>query len=192
MLYRMTALQALADFGSTGTIGPLHCGASLNGIAEALGAPRDIGRVSKRRRWPHLFSYGSVELCVCHCRLVTSISVQTWQDSIDLPHSESKKIVSHPGHLTHRQVTSALEAIGCHWQPAARQQPPGQIALQAEPTGATLTFRTADIPEPLLENAGIWTSTHRCTPPDLNAPDDGFGAEQSGWKRDSGAELHGS
>ncbi len=64
----------------------MHCGASLSDIAAILGPPWDIGRVSKRRRWPHLFSYGGdAELCVCRCRRVTMISVQTWRKTVELP-----------------------------------------------------------------------------------------------------------
>lgn len=176
MLHRVTAPHALAEFGSTGAIGPLHCGASLNNIAATLGPPWDIGRVSKRRRWPHLFSYGDVELCVCRCRLITSICIQTWHETVSLPHPQSGTIVSHRGHLTHPQITSALDATGCRWQPITLNQPPGQTALQTEPTGATFTFRNAGTPEPLLEKAGLWTSTHNCMPPASDAPDDGFGA----------------
>ncbi|GAA2985769.1 hypothetical protein JCM13580A_02440 [Streptomyces drozdowiczii] len=81
----MTAIRILAEFGSSAAIGPMHCGASLSDIAAILGPPWDIGRVSKRRRWPHLFSYGDAELCVCRCRRVTMISVQTWRKTVELP-----------------------------------------------------------------------------------------------------------
>ncbi|WP_189776253.1 hypothetical protein OG288_14360 [Streptomyces tauricus] len=174
----MTALAALATFGSTGAVGPLRCHASLTDVAAKLGPPWGIGRVSKRRRWPHLFSYGDADLCVCRCRLITSICVQTWRDTIGLPHPRSGAINSHPAHLTHRQTTSALEAAGCRWQPVTLGQPSGQTALRTEPTGVTFTFRTEGTPEPLLESAGIWTGTHRCVPPAPDAPDDGFGVTE--------------
>ncbi|MEU5701260.1 hypothetical protein [Streptomyces aurantiacus] len=162
--------------GSTGAIGPLRYGVSLTDIAATLGPPWDIGRVSKRRRWPHLFSYGDVELCVCRCRLITSMCVQTWRDTISLPDPHQPgTVVSHPGQLTHREITSALEATGCRWQSVTLNQPPGQTALRTEPTGTAFTFRTEGTPEPLLESAGIWMSTHRCVPPAPDAPDDGFG-----------------
>ncbi len=177
MLHPVTAPHALAEFGSTGAIGPLRCGASLKDIAATLGPPWDIGRVSKRRRWPHLFSYGDVELYVCHCRLITSICVQTWRDTINLPHPHQPgTIASHPGRLTHRQITASLEATGCRWQSVTPNQPPGQTTLRTDPIGAAFTFRTADTPEPLLETAGIWTSALRCVPPAPDASDDGFGA----------------
>jgi hypothetical protein len=176
MLNGVTALRVLAEFGSTGAIGPLRCGASLNHIAATLGPPWDIGRVSKRRRWPHLLAYGDVELCVCRCREVTTVTVQTWRDTIRLPHAGSAITTTHPGRPTHRQVVSALHETGCRWQPVTLNQPPGQIALQTEPTGTTFTFGTANTPEPLLEKAGIWTSTHDCPPPAGDTPDDGFGA----------------
>lgn len=172
----VNALRILAEFGSTAAIGPLRCGAELSDLAAALGPPWDIGRVSKRRRWPHLFAYGDVELCVCHCRRVTMISVQTWRDTIDLPVPATKSTATLSGPLTRTQVTDRLTAIGCCVNPVAAQQPPGQLVLGVESTGTTFTFRTEAGSEPLLVSAGHWISTHECTPQEAGAPDDGFGA----------------
>ncbi|MFF7341957.1 hypothetical protein ACFZAT_32195 [Streptomyces sp. NPDC008163] len=172
----MNVLRALAEFGSTATIGPLHCGAKLNDLATSLGPPWDIGRVSKRRRWPHLFSYGDVELCVCRCRRVTMISMQTWRDTIELPAPGTKSLATFSEPITHAQVTAALDTIGCCFNPVTIQQPPGQLALQVESTGTTFTFRTRADSEPLLDSAGHWIGTHECAPPEADAPDDGFGA----------------
>lgn len=174
MLLCMSAMSILAALGSTGAIGPLRCGASLNEIAAVLGPPWDIGRVSKRRRWPHLFSYGDVELCVCRCRRVTSMCVQTWRDVVELPVEGSKTLAVHPGDLTLAQVTIGLDAIGCHTRPVPRGGPPGQLALHTERSGVTFTFRTNGS-EPLLESAGTWIGTHECDPPAEDLPDDGFG-----------------
>ncbi|WP_346342452.1 DUF6207 family protein [Streptomyces sp. SID685] len=30
--------------------------------------------MSRLRRWPHLFSYGDAELCVCRCRRVVDVA----------------------------------------------------------------------------------------------------------------------
>lgn len=175
-LRRVNVLRTVAEFGSTAAIGPLRCGAKLNDIAASLGAPWDIGRVSKRRRWPHLFSYGDVELCVCRCRLVTMISVQTWRDTIDLPVPGTTSPATSAGPLTYAQVTAELDAIGCRFDEVTLHQPPGQLSLRAEPTGTTFVFRTEAGSEPLLDSVGHWISTHTCTPPEADAPDDGFGA----------------
>lgn len=172
----MTVIRTLAEFGSSATIGPLHCGATLDDIAAALGPPWDIGRVSKQRRWPHLFSYGDVELCVCRCRRVTMISVQTWRGAIELPLPGTGEVATFAGPLTHTQVTAELDLTGCRFSPVTLHQPPGQSALRVESTGVTFTFRTEAGSEPLLESAGHWISTHGCTPPATDAPDDGFGA----------------
>jgi hypothetical protein len=169
-------LRALAQFGSTAAIGPLRCGARLNDIAATLGPAWDMGRVSKRRRWPHLFSYGDVELCVCRCRRVTMIIVQTWRDTIELPVPEKMSLATFAGPLTHAQVTAELHAIGCRFNPVTLHQPPGQLTFQVESTGTTFTFRTEAGSEPLLDSAGHWISTHECTPPGADVPDDGFGA----------------
>ncbi|MFE7619561.1 hypothetical protein [Streptomyces sp. NPDC057496] len=172
----MTALRTLVRFGSTAAIGPLRCGATLNEIAATLGPPWDIGRVGKRRRWPHLFSYGDAELCVRRCRRVTLISVQTWRDAIELPVPGTAILATFAGPLTHTQVAAELGAAGCRPGPVTLHQPPGQLALQVETTGDTFTFRAEADAEPLLESAGHWISGHECTPRATGAPDDGFGA----------------
>lgn len=172
---RVTALKVLAEFGSTGRIGLLWCGASLTDIAATLGPPWDIGRVGKRTRWPHLFSYGDVELCVCRCRLVTMINVQAWRDLVELPDARTNTIAPFPGRMTYRQITTALDEAGCRWQPDL-QQPPGQTCLRTEPRGVSFTFRTDGGAEPLLEVVGVWISAHDCPPVPLEHQDDGFGA----------------
>lgn len=174
--HRVTALRTLAQFGSSATIGPLRCGASLHEIAATLGPPRDIARVSKRRRWPHLFSYGDAEFCVCRCRRITLISVQTWRDVIELPGPGTTTLATSAGPVTHTQVTAELDAAGCRLSPVTLHQPPGQLTLQVETTGVTFTFRAETGSEPLLDSAGHWISSHECAPPATDAPDDGFGA----------------
>jgi hypothetical protein len=172
----VTALRSLAEFGSTAAIGPLRCGATLNEIAATLGPPWDIGRVSKRRRWPHLFSYGDAEFCVCRCRRITLISVQTWRDAIELPVPGTTTLATFAGHLTHHQVTAELDAFGCRLSPVTLHQPPGQLALRVEATGVTFAFWTEDDSASLLKGAGHWITSHECTHPATDAPDDGFGA----------------
>ncbi|MFE3517558.1 hypothetical protein [Streptomyces sp. NPDC059166] len=160
----MNVLGTLARFGSTGAIGPLRCGATLDEIEATLGPPWDIGPVSKRRRWPHLFSYGDAELCVCRCRRITLISVQTWRDAIELPVPGTTTLATFAGPLTHTHVTAELNSAGCRLRPVTLHQPPGQLALQAETTGVTFTFRAEADAEPLLASAGHWISSHECTP----------------------------
>lgn len=114
MLHRVTALHILAEFGSTGAIGPLHCGASLNDITAALGPPWDIGPVSKRRRWPPPF--------LLRRRRALRLPLPPGNDDLcpDLaryhrpPARGVKTIASHPGHLTRQQITSAHD-----WMPLA-------------------------------------------------------------------------
>src|SRR5260370_24640541 len=90
-------LRALAELGMTGGLGPVFCGASLADIIAVLGQPCDAGPISERHRWPRLFAYGDVELCVCRCRLVTLICVQAWRESIDMPGPGPGMIDSFPG-----------------------------------------------------------------------------------------------
>ncbi|MFI6602749.1 hypothetical protein ACIBHX_41405 [Nonomuraea sp. NPDC050536] len=169
----MSAQQAMAEFAATGGIGPLRCGASLTDLVAELGRPWDIGRVTKHRRWPHLFSYGDVELCVCHCRTVTMISVQSWRDPIELPDSHSNMITPMRSSVTYEQITSALDAAACRWHPIPGQ-PSGQTALYTEPHGVNFVFRISESGA-LLEKAGTWISSHDCLPPPSGLPDDGLG-----------------
>ncbi|MEV4292600.1 hypothetical protein AB0K40_44435 [Nonomuraea bangladeshensis] len=166
----MTALAIMALFGATGEIGPIRCGASLNSLAETLGPPWDIGRISRRRRWPRLFSYGHVELCVCHCRTVTMISVQARHDPIELPDPATNVLTAFPSHLTLRQITDSLDAARCR-----RRVGTAMLELRTEPAGVGFVFRAGHAPEPLLEQAGCWITEHECVPPPHGLPDDGFG-----------------
>lgn len=170
----MTALAILALFAATGEIGPLRCGASLNSIAETLGPPWDIGRISQRRRWPHLFSYGDVELCVCQGRTVTTISVQARHDRIELPEPGTNVLTAYPSHMTLSAITASLDQTGCRWHIAADDSP-DRLELHTEPAGVSFVFRTGHTPDPLLEQTGLWMNEHECTSPSPGLPDDGFG-----------------
>ncbi|MGW6740097.1 hypothetical protein ACWGDX_04975 [Streptomyces sp. NPDC055025] len=80
------------------------------------------------------------------------------------------------GPLTHTRVMAELSAIDCPFTSLTLPQPPGQLAVQVDSTGVTFVFRAEAGSEPLLDSAGHWISTHDCTPPEADAPDDGFGA----------------
>lgn len=174
-LLRVSALDVLARFGCTAAIGPLRCGAAVDDAVEAFGPPWDMGPVSRRRRWPRLFAYGDAEFCVCRCRRITLISVQTWRDVIELPVPGTTALATLAGSVTRAQVTAELGGVGCRLSPVTLGQPPGQIALRAGASGVVFTFRAEADCEPLLENAGHWASGHVCTPPAAGAANDGFG-----------------
>ncbi|MBB4917463.1 hypothetical protein [Streptosporangium saharense] len=171
----MMPLEVMAGFGATGRIGPLRCGASLPDIAAVLGPPWDSSRISKRTRWPHLFAYGDIELCVCRCRLIISFSIQTWHNPIELLNPRTNTITSFPGHMTYRQITEALDATNCRWRPAPYQFPEG-VYLQTIPSDVVFTFRADDKDELLLENAAASINPHDCPPIPIGAPDDSYGA----------------
>lgn len=168
----MTAPAVLTQFATTGELGPIRCGTPLNTIAEALGPPWDIGRITQRRRWPHLFSYGDVEICVCHCRTVTTISVQAHRNPVELPNPTTNTLTAYPSRLTWKTITDSLTTAGCRWH-TRPDDLPDRIELHTEPAGVSFTFRTGH--EPLLEQAGHTITTHDCTPPPHDLPDDGLG-----------------
>ena len=175
MLRGVGALEVLVQFAVTGSIGPLRCDAWLHEIVARLGPPQDLGPVSKRRRWPHRFGYGDVELCVCRCRRVESIDVQAWREEIELPRSQpDAAAIRCAGRLTHAQVLAGLRAVGCVVEPIT-PQPPGQVAVRAARSGVEFVFSMGSGSEPLLDSVGSWVAAHDCPPIRAGAPDDGLG-----------------
>ncbi|MEH1166065.1 hypothetical protein V6V47_11840 [Micromonospora sp. CPCC 205539] len=160
----MEVLDVLAAFGSTGRVGLLHPGAHLRTVVSDYGLPWDIGRIDTRRRWPHLYSYGDVEFVVCRCRIITSVTVQTWRRTVELPsQAQSSEVIALPARLTFAQVTDALAASSCQWE---RLKPiEGQRALRTLPQRVDFTFITDDGPDPVLHVAGTWAHDHECMPP---------------------------
>ncbi|SCL37595.1 hypothetical protein GA0074692_4721 [Micromonospora pallida] len=159
----MDALDVLAEFGATGRVGLLRPGARLRGVAAAYGMPWDIGRIEKRHRWPHLYSYGDVEFVLCRCRIITSVMVQTWRGTVELP-SEARpgEVIVLPSRLTFVQVADALAAAGCRWEPLRPIE--GQCWLRTLPQRVDFTFVTDDGPDPVLHGAGTWAHDHDCVP----------------------------
>lgn len=160
---RMDVLDVLAEFGSNGRVGLLHLGADLQGLLAVYGMPRDIGRIHKHHRWPHLYSYGDVEFVVCRCRVVASITVPTWRGTLELPRMKTAtSAVTLPAQVTYSQVADALTAGHCPWEPL--QPIPGQHGLRTQPQRQRIdfTFTTDTGPEPLLHDAGTWYFAHEC------------------------------
>ncbi|MEU8297654.1 hypothetical protein AB0C04_10245 [Micromonospora sp. NPDC048909] len=159
----MGALDVLAAFGSTGRVGLLHPGARLREVVADYGMPWDIGRVDKRHRWPHLYSYGDVEFVVCRCRIITSVTVQTWRGTVELPsQAQSGEVIALPSRLTFAQVADALAAAKCQWEQLKPSE--GQSVLRTLPQRVDFTFVTDEGPEPVLHVAGTWAHDHDCIP----------------------------
>ncbi|WP_346119697.1 hypothetical protein [Micromonospora coerulea] len=109
----MEALDVLAAFGSTGRVGLLHPGARLREVVAAYGMPWDIGRIDKRHRWSHLYSYGDVEFVVCRCRIITSVTVQTWRGTVELPsQAQSGEVIALPARLTSAHIKALAAYLG--------------------------------------------------------------------------------
>jgi hypothetical protein len=155
------ALDVLAGFGSTERVGLLHPGAQLRHVAAVYGIPWDIGRIDKHRRWPHLYSYGDVEFVVCRCRIVTSVIVQTWRGTVELPQDvHPGATIVLPARLTFDQVVDALGTASCSWEPLKPIE--GQCGVRTLPLRVDFTFVTDDGPEPVLHGAGTWSLDHDC------------------------------
>ncbi|MQY05010.1 hypothetical protein [Actinomadura macrotermitis] len=149
-------LDFLVRFALTGSAGLLRLGAPLRDLVAEYGGPWDIGRVGKHDRWPHLYSYGDVEFTVCRCRMVTHISVPTWRETVELPPG----LGTVPATVTYRQLTEALSAAGCAWEPLPPI--PGQCGIRAMPERIEFVFVTEEEPEPLLHGAHSWFLPHDC------------------------------
>jgi hypothetical protein len=159
----MDVLDVLSEFGSTGRVESLHLGADLQELVAVYGIPWDIGRIDKRQRWPHLYSYGDVEFVVCRCRGIASITVPTWRGTLELPKKQTDaSAVTLPAQVTYGQVADALAAARCPWEPL--QPISGQYGLCTQPQGQRIdfTFTTDAGPEPLLHSAGTWYYAHEC------------------------------
>ncbi|MFI6446531.1 hypothetical protein [Kitasatospora sp. NPDC050543] len=174
----MNALDVLAGFGANGRIGPLYRGASLPEITAELGEPWDGGPIDGSNRWPHRFGYGSIDLTVCRCRRVSSMSADVWRESHEILDPGSNALIPVGSDLPLRRFTAALDSHGCRWR--AEDQPAiGQIDVVTEPAGVVFVFvtRTHDtvFPQPLLANAAVWSAPHDCPPIPPGTPDGGFG-----------------
>lgn len=169
----MNVLELLAEFGLTGQIGPIYPDVALTDLAARLGPPWDIGRISKRNRWPHLFSYGNVELVACRCRIVTHISIQAHRQHIELPTPQDGMITLAAGHLTLEQIITALHRAQCRWH--LDNDRAGARTLRTQPAGAHFVFDTAVGTAPFLHTASVSGAQHQCPPIPRGQPDDGLG-----------------
>jgi hypothetical protein len=177
----MNILELLASFGLTGQIGPISPGASLTDLVDRLGPSWDIGRVSKRNRWPHLFAYGDVEFIACRCRIVTGVCIQVHRsliseldNSVKLPTPAGGMLMLVPGQLTFEQVTAGLDGAQCRWR-LHPHDPPDQRTLLTEPANAWSVFVTDQGPAPILYSASVSGAPHECPPVPPGQPDDGLG-----------------
>jgi hypothetical protein len=156
-------LDVLADMAKKGRLGPVFSGADWSDVTATLGEPWEIGTMSRRRKWPRLFSYGDLELSVCRCRKVSLICVQTWRDFVELPPSVAGGTDTFPGELKHADVVSALNKADCSWEPHRPLTFGNQCSLLAIPSGATFVFEIPEGEEPVLNVMGLPDVEHDCS-----------------------------
>jgi hypothetical protein len=177
----VTSFDMLVQFGVTGAIGPVRIDSLLTEIGAEFGPPVDLGRVTKRRRWPHRFGYGDLELCVCSCRRVRSFAVYTHRASIELPQRDcdaGPALVHPPGRQIGRaELRAALDAVDCvlvECKPTAQ----GQETWRTPGTGVAFTFIKNRGDGTVLVSASVWGDDHACPPVSPGTPEDGFGLAQ--------------
>ncbi|MET8628462.1 hypothetical protein ABZW30_32755 [Kitasatospora sp. NPDC004669] len=180
-LARLTALAA------TGALDELRYGASLPELAIRYGDPWDAGRVHKKSRWPHAFSWGDALAVFCRCRRLRSFSLPTWHGELELP-SPGGGLQTFGTRVTESELGAALTAAGCAWETVTYENIPGQRTLEVTPVeDVRVAFILVDrvgYDEPPLDDwqlfkTGLWGYDHAdCPEPDPALPDDGWGAAE--------------
>ncbi|MER7463676.1 hypothetical protein [Streptomyces sp. NPDC097981] len=182
----MDFVRELVRFAATGRLGAFHVGAHLHDLVAAHGEPDCSWPVDRGRRWPHAFHHGSLENVYCRCRLLHSMSVDTWRDEVVIPGPCKGEPYRGPVPVTESQLTGALAAAGVDRRTEWSERLPEQRTLYAEPVPRTLVAfvfvaRLRDT-EPMardwpLHTVSSYTLGHReCPPTDPALPDDGYGA----------------
>ncbi|MGQ4363648.1 hypothetical protein [Streptomyces sp. SAS_272] len=159
----MTLADLLASVALTARLGPVHVGASWDDVTAALGEPREVVPMSRRRsrRRPRLFGYGDLEVFVCPCREVRMASVQTWTDTVELPGHAG----TFPGEPAYAEVVAALDRAGCPWETDPGLTLSGQRTLRVPSTRAAFTFVVPADGEPTLHSLGLPDDGHTCPEP---------------------------
>ncbi|MBC9718194.1 hypothetical protein H9Y04_37280 [Streptomyces sp. TRM66268-LWL] len=166
----MTLVEELARLAATGGMGALSPGAGLADIAAAYGEPEDLGPVSRKARWPRRFGSGSVELLICRCRTLRSLTLSLVLDTVELP-GPGPGQRTFDAQVTESDLISALVDAGCRWE--VREYPFGQRDLWLSPgekvrvSFAFVDRETLDDPvsgEWVLAKAGFWTLGHEVCP----------------------------
>jgi hypothetical protein len=167
------AVALLVRFAVTGAWGPLAMNTPLHDITAAWGEASVDAPIGKRRAWPRLLSYGDVEVCVCDCRRVSLICVQTWRETVDLPTPDHGRLRTLPSTLTFDTVTEALTAARCPWTDDPKLTLLGQRALLAGPFGTSFVFEILEDGTVVLNVVGLHHPLHHCGP---SIPSPGSGA----------------
>ncbi|MFF1337662.1 hypothetical protein ACFVYT_07045 [Streptomyces sp. NPDC058290] len=182
----MDFVTELARFAATGRLGAFHVGAHLHDLVAVQGEPDCSWPVHKGRRWPHWFHHGSLENVYCRCRLLHSMSVDTWRDALEIPGPGAGESYRGPVSVTESRLTAALADAGVAWRTEWSERLPEQRTLYAEPVPQTMVSfvfvaRCCDT-EPiaedwLLHTVSSYALDHReCPAADPALPDDGYGA----------------
>ncbi|MER6398831.1 hypothetical protein ABT263_22680 [Kitasatospora sp. NPDC001603] len=156
----MEILDVLTGLARTGHLGPVANGVSLASVTAEFGEPW-VGAVGHRDEWPRLVGYGDLELAVCRCGAVVLVCLQTWREVIDLPPALAGRPAL-PGQPSYTDVIAALDRAGCPWRPYPALTFEGQRSVEAEPSGAVLTFEIVDDEEPALNVVCLPPHHHDC------------------------------
>ncbi|MGK4583661.1 hypothetical protein [Kitasatospora sp. HPMI-4] len=182
----MDLTTELAQMAATGTFGTLHHGAHLADVVAAYGEPTNSGRLYKQRRWPHGFCFGSVQLVVCRCRLLSSIVFLAWHDDFELPGPSRGELRAVDSRVTESAMIAALTQAGCRWKVVEYERLTDQRTLEVEMADDLHVdfvfvdregYDSPQLDDWVLHKAGIWGPSHApCPEPDRSLPDDGYGA----------------
>ncbi|MCC9310868.1 hypothetical protein LN042_28000 [Kitasatospora sp. RB6PN24] len=161
----------LASFAATGRLGALRCGASLAELTAQYGAPTAWGRVFHQDRWPRWYSYGSLELILCECRRLKSLSIPVWRGELELPGPGVGELRAVDSRITESRLTAALADADVKWTVLTYPNLHDQRTLRFTPSeGVWIEFVLVDretYDEPVLDDwllckAGFWSRPHDC------------------------------
>ncbi|WP_327326158.1 hypothetical protein OG735_29485 [Streptomyces sp. NBC_01210] len=134
----MSFTNVLTALAATGGIGDFRPLASLEELAEKHGRPSDSGRGSSEHEWPYWLRYGDVRLEACECRIVHSLQLETWNDTVTIPADRFGEYVALEASTTFRHLESGLLVAGVSWTTITRR--PDQFTLEVEAPHATVHF----------------------------------------------------
>jgi hypothetical protein len=165
----------LVAFAATGRFGALQHGTSLTEMTEQYGAPAAWGRVFHKDRWPRWYSYGSLQLILCECRRLKSLSIPVWNEELHLPGPGAGELRTVDSRITESQVTAALAEADVKWTVLTYPNLDDQRSLRFEHgEDVFVEFVLVDreaYDEPVLDDwllhkAGFWSQPHDCPKPD--------------------------
>ncbi|WP_086750573.1 hypothetical protein [Streptomyces scabiei] len=109
----MDTRKVLTDYATTGGVGVLRPGVTLDAVTEVLGPPVEADYFPNPKGiWPRTFAYGDVRLEVCGCRAIFQVALSTWTGTVDVPTGRRGETVTLASEVTFGELKELLGAAG--------------------------------------------------------------------------------